>query len=384
MPRFLSRLLAVLAIATFSFAAQDPNEVNRLTRDVLSALTAKKYDEALSKLGQILELQPEDRGTAYNFACVHSLKGDADKAIEWAGKAVDWGWGPGWGSIAGQEAKELTEVEMLEQDADLANARKDERFKAVLERASALRKSVDEFRGSAAVYIPEKVKALAEMPLLVVLHDDGSSKEAVVAGKWKAIADELGMALVAPSGRHLAPRSKKPADGMLWIANAQVYQQKPWIDERPIQDALSAFSKEHKLDKARVLIAGEGTGGSVAADAAVASPYQYKAALAFNGLPIMSVVSSKASNAAKAGLRLEFVLDANQALDMLGSAEQLEATLKTINESLTKWSIGGGARSVALDAKDADAARKVIVERLKALLEAPRATEAASAPAEKK
>lgn len=378
MPRFLARVLAVLALATFSFAAQDPNEINRLNGEILAALSAKKYDEALAKLGKVLELRPEDKGTAYNFACVHSLKGDVDQALEWAGKAIDWGWGPGWGAIAGQDGKELTEIEMLEQDADLANMRKDERYKAVLERATALRKAVDEYRASAAVYVPEKVQALAEMPLLVVLHGNGSTKDAVVAGKWKAIADELGMALVAPSGRHLAPRAKKPSDGMLWIESVPAYQSKPWVDERPIQDAVAAFTKERKLDKTRVLIAGEGYGGTLAVHAAAASPYQYKAALAFNGVPITSVLASKAANASKAGLRLELLLDAQESIDELGSAAQLETTLKTFNENLAKWSIGGGARSVALDAQDPDAARKAISERLKALLDAPRATEAAA------
>lgn len=380
MSRLLARFVAFVALTTFAFAFQEPSEVTKLNREGVAALNAGNFDESAAKFEKVLTLLPEDRGTAYNLACVQSRKGDVDKAHEWATKSLDWGWGAGWGSIAGQEAKELTEIEMLQQDADLENLRKDARFAALIERANAARKAVDEARSNAAVYVPEKVAALAEKPVLIVLHDNGSTKESVVSGRWKAIADELGCALIAPSGRYLAPRSKTAKDGMYWIFSAQAYQQKPWADERPVQDAYSAFSKTNKVDKTRILIAGEGYGGTIAINVAAASPYLYKGALSIGGVMLSPVVSAKAANASKAGLRVEVLLEQKAALDALGSAESVERVMKSMNADLTRWSIAGSAKTYARDEKDADQERKLIVERLKALAEAPRATEA-GAPA---
>lgn len=380
MSRTLARFLAVLALTTFAFAFQDPSEVTKLNREAIEAIQGKRMDEALAKFEKVLTLLPEDRGTAYNLACVSSLKGDVEKAHEWATRSLDWGWGAGWGSIAGSDGKELTEIEMLQQDADLENLRKDARFAALIERANAARKAVDEARANAAVYVPEKVAALAEKPVLIVLHDNGSTKEAVVSGRWKAIADELGCALIAPSGRYLAPRSKAAKDGMYWILNPQAYQNKPWADERPVQDAYSAFSKANKVDKTRIYIAGEGYGGTIAINAAAASPYLYKGALSVGGFMTSPVVSAKAANASKAGLRIEVLLEQKTALDALGSAENLERAMKAMNADLTRWSIAGSAKTYARDEKDADQERKLIVERLKSLAEAPRAAEA-GAPA---
>jgi hypothetical protein len=378
--RTFARILATLALTTLAFAVQEPNEVQKLNRDVIADITAKKYDDALVKLDKVLTLIPKDRGTAYNLACVQSLKGDVDKAAEWAGKSIEWGWGAGWGSIAGQEGKELTEVEMLEQDADLENLRKDARWPAILERSKALRKAVDAERSTAAVYIPEKVAALPEKPLLIVLHDNGSTKEAVISGRWKQIADELGCALVAPSGRYLAPRSNTPKDGMFWIRDPASYQARPWTDERPVQDAYTEFSKTNKIDKARVLVAGDGPVGGIAINVAAASPYLYKGALSVGGVLMTPVVSGKAANVAKAGTRLEVLLEQKAALDALGSAEAVERVVKTTNADLSRWGIGGSARTYARDEKDPDLERKLIVERLKAILDAPRPTEAAATP----
>jgi pimeloyl-ACP methyl ester carboxylesterase len=139
------------------------------------------------------------------------------------------------------------------------------------------------------------------VPILVVLHDRGSTKEAVGQSFWKAIADELGLALIAPSGR--VPTGDDPAQGLAWLDGPQAYQQGAWKYEKTIQTALDAFGKEHKIDRERVYIAGEGEGGTVAFNAAVGAPGQYKGVISIDGPVLLSLAQPKAANAAKLGLR---------------------------------------------------------------------------------
>ena len=187
--------------------AQKPTK-QQLNQDAITAFQAKKYDDGIALLMKILEQEPKDNGTAYNLACGYALKGDTDKGFEWLGKAVDWGWGTGQGTLVGSTVQ-TSNLEMTKTDPDLASLRKDPRWDALIARISP----------KAATYIPEKIKAAKEMPLLVVLHDAGSTKDQVVAGRWKAVADELGYALLAPEGPVALGDAAK---GTSWYAKVEI------------------------------------------------------------------------------------------------------------------------------------------------------------------
>ena len=364
--------------------ARQTKDVTTLNREALEAITAKKYDEGIALLQKILELTPKDKGTAYNLACVCSLKGDVEKAHEWLSTAADWGWGGGRGSIAGSN-KQMSELDMCRNDADLANLRKDPRFEALMakmalnvEKRAALQKQVDEYAKTAAVYVPEAVKGLAEMPLLVVLHDAGSNKDAVVAGRWKAIADELGFALVAPSAT--VPVGSELAQGLEWFDDIAAYAAKTWVAEKPITDATSAFMKEHTVDKRRVLIAGEGRGGIVASSVAFTNPGLYKGVLMLDSLFLPQLVQARAANASKIGLKVRILVDGPSLRDV-PEGDDLKKRVEEWNRALATMVVQGGAEQYVADRTDAAKTQALVVAALRGLL--PPAAAPADAPSGK-
>lgn len=373
MLRLLATLVFVLA-APVAFA-QEGETRESLNTKAIQALVAKKYDEGIALLDRVLVLAPKDKGTAYNLACANSLKGDLDKAFEWIDKAAEWGWGEGDGTIYGLEAKgKISEIEMLKQDADLENVRKDPRFEKAIEKMAkanevreARRKAGEEYAATAAIHIPEKAKDLAEMPILVVLHDAGSTKDAVVAGRWKEIADELGFALIAPSGKLLV--AEEPAKGMTWYDDFAAYKAKYWTFEKPVTDAIAAFKKEHPIDKSRVVIAGEGLGASVALNTAIGNPGMIKGAVALNEGVNPDVMAPKAPTAGKMGLRVRILVDpADLSKRMAATGKKEEDGAKAIEgwtKSLQTWGINGEVKTTTADAS---ATKAMIVEAVGAVL----------------
>jgi adenylate cyclase len=76
-------------------------------------------DKALEWAGRAVALEPDDPNTFYNVACVYSLAGELDKAIDHLEKAV--------GSLGANRA-------WLESDTDFNQLRDHPRFIALLER----------------------------------------------------------------------------------------------------------------------------------------------------------------------------------------------------------------------------------------------------------
>jgi tetratricopeptide (TPR) repeat protein len=103
------------AVAAFRKATEvDPSFGRAWHMLGYSLHAAGKLDEALKihlKAAEFADVAPV---ATYNVACVHSLKGDKDKAFEWLGKAVALGFGDG---------------AQLANDTDFDNIRDDPRFK---------------------------------------------------------------------------------------------------------------------------------------------------------------------------------------------------------------------------------------------------------------
>jgi predicted esterase len=364
--------------------SEDPNVLNRKAID---ALRAKNYDEGIAILQRMLDLHPKDKNTAYNLACACSLKGDVDKAFEWMGKACDWGFGPGKGNLDGG-ASGISEIEMTKTDGDLEAMRKDPRFEALLERMTkasearaAIVKKGEAYAAVPGIYIPAKIATLEEMPILVVLHDAGSNKEAIVpaAGApekpagirpadadWRKIADELGFALLAPSGKTLV--GDDPAQGMAWFEDLNEYKTKSWNYEKSVNEAVTIFKKDHKIDKTRVFVCGEGVGGLVAVNVAISSPGLYRGALSLNGSLWKDLMGQKAPTAGKMGLKVRLLADAAAVRKQLKDPADFDKTIAGWNKSLADWTIAGKAEGFDRDPKDPDQIRKLVVAGIQDLM----------------
>jgi predicted esterase len=373
MSRLLTSILACVLLLAPSFAQSPQEGIADLNQKAIAALGDKHYDEGIGYLQRILEINPKDHGTAYNMACAYSLKNDVDKAFEWMNKAIDWGWGTGEGTLV-NTTKPISHVEMTRSDPDLENMRKDPRFDALIKRMENRGKAATEYAATAAVYIPEKIAQAAEMPLLVVLHDNGSTKDRVISGRWKAIADELGTALVAPSGKTLV--ADEPSKGMAWWDDPGAFQQKPWTFEKTVDDAVTAFKKDHKLDKSRVFIAGEGAGTLVAFDAAVRSPGLYKGVVGLNGGMVPQILTAKAPAAAKMGLKMKLFVDPAEIKKGLPPDQDVAKIVEGWNQAMQAWGMTGGVASFTPDAKDPKQIDKLLIDALKSMPAAASTTEA--------
>ena len=349
-----------------------------LNQRAVQALTAKKYDEGISLLMKILESEPKDMGTAYNLACAHSLKGEVDKAFEWLGKAADWGWGTGSGQLVGSTASK-SHLEMTKTDPDFENMRKDPRWEPMLERigkvggskaAPAANPKAEAYAAKPASYVPEKLAGVKELPILIVLHDDGSTKDQVVAGRWKAVADELGFALLAPSGR--VALGEDPAKGMAWFAKPEDYPTQYHAIDKAVTEAVGAFAKERPIDRQKTVLVGEGSGGLVALNIALAGPGLCKGVVTVDGKFDPELYAAKAPTAGQRGLKVELLVDATKT----GKEGAPDAVVASRNKLLQTWGLPGEARVFSADPKDPDR-KGLLVEAVRAVL-APAATTAAA------
>ncbi len=380
----MNSLLRALAFTlTLMFAADlraqsGQDDYQREFRRGYDALVAGKYDEGIAAMKRCLELRPSDSTPAYNLACAYSLTQQLDTAFEWLDKAIDMGF-----VFATARGYSLISAE----DKDLAPLRADPRFAASLERCKTQMAAVDAYIAQAAIYVPKALESAEQVPLLVVLHDAGDSKDkALASGPWKALADQLGYALVIPSGRVPTQYTPKldPALGMTWYRDNGDYTQNAYRYEKPVSDAVSAFRKQRKLDPARVHIVGVGAGAAPAFNLALSQPGLYKGVVTFNGVPEPNLAGSKAANAAKLGLKATLIFPP---APHAGMAELPPATYTTLINNCERFVKGLGIQSALVRCPALEEGASVPVDALRAALkafDAPAAEPAApSAPAEK-
>ena len=184
-------LLALVAFCAPSFA-QEPSEYLKLQKQGVDAINAGKFEEGIAIFTKCLELRPEDPFTAYNLGCTYAKKTDKDKAFEWLDKAAEWG----FGNQASQQSATgapVSNLDFAQRDTDLTGLHEDPRWAKCIDKMTAGRKAIADFDAdSAAVYIPKALEGVAELPVLVVLHAENQTKNTLVAGRWKRIADAAG------------------------------------------------------------------------------------------------------------------------------------------------------------------------------------------------
>lgn len=374
MLRLWSSILTLLLLVGAARAQTIPPEYRTQFDKGIKLLNEGKNDEGIAAFKRCMELVPTDPTSPYNVACGYSKKGELDAAFEYLNKAADLGFGN-----TDQAGK--SNIVFAGEDADLANARKDPRWQTLIEKMTAMRagreslkKKGEEYASKPAIYVPEAIAALPEKPVLVVLHDVRQTKDQVVEGRYKAIADELGYALIAPSGRVLV--GDDPAQGMAWFDDAATYLKTPWMSEKTVNESISAFKKEHKVDKNRVYLIGEGVGGLVATSVGVGSPGLYKGVIAINSQLVSQLVSQKAPQAGKMGLRMRLLNDAELGQKELTAGEDFAKVVESWSKSLSSWGIAGSATTYKADANDPKQLEALIVETIKGFAAAAEAVPA--------
>jgi predicted esterase len=359
MRTFLATLLVCLASLAPVFAQGKGDDYNKEQRKGYEALTAGRLDEGIASMKRCLELLPEDSTSAYNLACAYSLKKEVDTAFDWFNKSIDWGF-----LFAAS-----TNLTWPDTDKDLDNIRADPRYAQAMERIKAQAKKAEEYWSKPIVYVPEAIKSAETKPLLVVLHASGSTKDqAFEKGPWKKLADELGTALILPSAK-LPVKFKPevaPQEGMNWTAVDFYGGQATWRYEKPVDDAVSAFKKEHKIDPAKVWIAGEGEGGTVAFDIAVSKPGFYKGVLVVCGAPALNIAQAKPATAGKMGQRAYFLFD-NQSVYGLEDAAQIDEVAKGLDGAFKKAGLAATIERFDKKADDPQQLEKLIANALKTL-----------------
>ena len=361
--RILLPALALIALLGAAHA-QGGDEYQKKFNEGIAALSSGDHQKGIDCFLRCIELSPKDSVSAYNVACGYSLMENLDPAFEWLDKAADWG----FGNISGN-------IPHAKQDGDLANLRSDPRFEAFIakmERLEAERKvfleSIEGYWSKPEIYVPEAVRALKAKPLLVVLHDHGATKEGLARGRWRKIADELGMALMAPSGK--IPIGAKVEDGMTWFDNRDEYLQRYWTFEKHVNKGVSAFKKEHELDKERVYIAGEGLGAVVAFNVGVAAPRLYKGVVMLDSVPLLELAQPRAAVAAEAGFQAHLLFDSSSELG-LRVGDQLGAQCKLLGGQLDALAIRNSVTIFEPDPESPEALSGALLVALRKLEPAP-------------
>jgi poly(3-hydroxybutyrate) depolymerase len=87
------------------------------------------------------------------------------------------------------------------------------------------------------------------------LHANGRTKQTVLDGVWREVADDLGLVLLAPSGR--IPAGTDPEQGMQWTDDLARYAARAWYYEKPVRDAVAQVRGSHAIDPERIFLVGE-------------------------------------------------------------------------------------------------------------------------------
>jgi predicted esterase len=375
-PATLVPSFALLAVVHVLAAAPAPAQSRAQVDEYLKSrkkgsdlVQASKYDEATTELKHCLEILPNDASAAYDLACITSIRSQLDASVEWLGKAIDWN----FGLVTEADVKHLEK-----DDADLINLRKDARFAGLVDKLKARRKAVAEVVAKPAIYVPAKLEKAESVPLLVVLHDKGETCAAALEkGPWKKIADELGTAVLVPSANF--PVDADLSKGMRWFNLWYSYAKAPFEFERGIATGLDVFKKSHKVDPARLFIAGMGQGGMVAFNVAASSNGSYKGAVVYGSSILVDAgTAARAKMAARSGLKVALIEPAGPlycpTIDAKGAdAKAADAEFAALPKFLADCGLAGDGVVQKLDKKadEPDVAFHSISAALKSFLPAP-------------
>jgi serine/threonine protein kinase/tetratricopeptide (TPR) repeat protein/poly(3-hydroxybutyrate) depolymerase len=317
----------------------------------ITALQARRLDEARRHFEAALALRPGDETCLYNLACTQALAGDVEAALGWLERAA----ARGFGAAAEQ-------LELVRRDADLASLRADTRFETLVTRLEEQGRALRARLRAPSVYEPADLADARRPPLLIVLHAEGSTSEQVVQGPWRRVADALGCVLLAPSAPR--PLGPSPGDGFAWVDDLEDFAREPWRQEAACAEAIGAFLASREVDRARVLVAGEGGGALVAFDLALRAPGLVRGVLLVQGPALVQVPATRARTAAALGLRAAALLAPGVPPSWVDPSVPGEAYAAALADWLAGQGLGG---SVGALPDEPEARTAALVEALRGL-----------------
>jgi len=108
------------ALKEFSVAIQkDPNYAEAYSNRAATYMQQKKFNKAEDDLRRAKDLSPDSPSVRYNYASLHSLKGNVDLALDEVDAAL---------------TKGFSDYDALRLDPDLNNVRKHPEFRKILEK----------------------------------------------------------------------------------------------------------------------------------------------------------------------------------------------------------------------------------------------------------
>jgi serine/threonine protein kinase len=304
----------------FALRSSRRTEFETSFQDGVTALQSGDYVRSTQAFLRCLEVTPRHAVSAYNVACSYARAGRSQLALHWVDQAIDFGFGF---LVDGPE--------VLEKDPDLESLRGDRRWVASLTRMQRGRNDAERYAAVPGLHVPRTLRSRDSWPLLVVLHASGATKDDVVNGPWRRVADELGLALLAPSGR--LPVDERAEDGMRWFQDMDDFLGRPWAYESELIEDIRVFCTENPVDRSRVFIAGEGLGALLAADLALTAPGLFMGLLVVNGPMVPEVAWQRTLVASSLGLGIRVVLDERRPI--AARPDHLDA--RQLGDELALW-----------------------------------------------
>jgi serine/threonine protein kinase/predicted esterase len=317
----------------------------------ITALQARRLAEAREHFERCLELRPASAVSMYNIACAHALEGDLEKALTWIERAAQRGFGMSADALA-----------VVQRDADLEPLRADARFQTLVTGLSEQAARFEHRLRAPAVYEPAGLDPERPPPLLVVLHDDGDSPDAILAGVWPRVADRLGCLLIAPCAPR--PLGMDPGAGFAWIEDLADFSEQPWRQEAACAEALTKFLDARAVDRERVLAVGEGSGALVAFDLGLRAPGLVRGVLLVQGPAFAQIPPNRPRTAAALGLRARGLFDPEAQVPWLEPGVGAEPYGRALGAWLASQGLDG---AVATLPSDADERARVFAEAVQGL-----------------
>lgn len=288
----------------------------------MDAIRKKNYQQGIRAFRYCTVLFPERPTAYYNLACIYSLMGNKEKALEYVETSLKKG---------------FKSFEHMTRDTDLKNIWNEKRFKDLVK--TYRKKLVEQLQSR----IVEPKGHSGKRPLFVFLHGRDQNPDQYVA-LMKDLAQKQGFGLILPRGDINA------AQGARWGQGA----------ETSVMSPLKKALESGKYDEKQVVIGGFSSGAFQALEIALKNPTLFAGVVDFGAFYEESQMDADIPAAAKAGLRVFMVSGRSDPL--LESAVKGRDALVKANVPVVLRRFDGGHRLP----KNLD---KVVVEGMRFVLE---------------